>query len=157
MEQVTESPNSHSIAPSLGNNELSKTFYDHSHDKPSKISHIKNPKFLDNTLNPLNNRYIKKIWSHHINKNGRDNRHLIWEYYSDRNKHHIAETLLKTHYLNVSNVSIIYFSDPIEYEFLVTPEIATELKDYNRRFNEHKKLLYPKKIKIKKEKKKLSV
>jgi hypothetical protein len=117
-----------------------KSFYDHSViEKPNKLAHIKNTKFLDNTLNPLNMRYIKKIWVHKKNKLGNDNRHLAWEYYKDRNKNHIAQTLLKAHYANTNDVVIIYFNDPVQYRFTLTAEMITELKMHSRKFEEYKK------------------
>jgi hypothetical protein len=102
-------------------------------------------------------KYVKKIWSHKLNKLGNDNRHLIWEYYKDRNKNHVAGTILKAHYLNINNFTIIYFSDPVQYDIVLTSEIIEQLKEHAKGFNEfikaHKKPRKPRPEKIEKPKK----
>jgi hypothetical protein len=119
---------------------LQISFYDHTLERPSKLLHIKNQIMLDNTLNPLNKKYVKKIYAHKLNKLGNDNRRLIWEYYKDRKKHNIAKMLLKAHYLNMNDVTIIYFSDPVQYKISLAPEMINELKKYSRNIKEYREL-----------------
>ena len=134
-----------------------KPFFNHTEDiRPSKLKHIKNTIMLDNTINPLNNKYIKKIWVYKVTKLDRIKRDLFWEYFKDRKRHTIAETLLKAYYKNRKDTTIIYFDDPVQYDITITDEMATELKKVNRdhiAFIKSITPIKPKKIKIKKEKK----
>lgn len=83
------------------------------HDNlPSKIKHIKNSKFLDNTWDPVAQKYVKSIWLHKITKLNREKYDLIWQYYRNRHKNSVG-SVYKLHHER--RFKIIYFSDPIEH------------------------------------------
>lgn len=106
--------------------------------RPIKLSHIVNDVFLNNTINPLNGKYVRKIWAHKRTKLGRWKRDLIWEFFRDRKRKSVAETLRRTLYKNVPNVTVIYFGDYTKYNFNMTKEIADYLKTvkyYRHEFN----------------------
>jgi len=134
---------------------LYKPFYDHTEEiRPRKLTHIKNTLMLDNSLNPLNNKYVKKIWVYKTTKLDRIKRDLFWEYFKDRKKKDIAETLLYAFYKNRKEATIIYFDDPVQYDVTITDEIAEELKEISREFIAFKKANTPPKIKKEKKEKK---
>jgi len=135
-----------------------KPFFEHPMDiRPIRLKHIKNNLMLDNSFNPLNNKYVKKIWVYKTTKMDRIKRDMFWEYFRDRKRHNIPETLLKAYYKNRKDATIIYFDDPVQYEFTITDEIAEELKGYNRKIVAFKKEMAPPKIKKEKKEKKVKV
>lgn len=114
--------------------------YEHNMDiRPSKLKHIKNTFFLDNTFHPLFNKYVKKVWAYKKTKLDRTKRDLIWEYYRDRKRKPIANVLLETFYKNVRDVMIIYFDDPIQYSYTIDDEMAAELKKFKVNMNKKSK------------------
>ena len=103
------------------------------HDRenlPSKIKHIKNETILTNSWDPINEKYVKKVWAYKKTKLDRIKRDLIWEYYRHRNRTHVGEIIKKTFYKNVKNVTIIYFDDPIQHNFDLTQEMIDKVKKY---------------------------
>lgn len=96
------------------------------------LSHIKNPIILNNCLNPLNNKHVKKVWVYKQTKMDRTKRDLCWEYYKDRMKNDVASSLLEAYYRNRKSITIIYFDDPVQYDIDISDEMATMLKTYVR-------------------------
>lgn len=93
---------------------------------------FKNPIIINNSLNPLNGKHVKKIWVYKNTKMNREKRDLNWEFYSDRLKNNVTNTLLEAYYKNTKKVSIIYFNDPVEECFEITDEMASILKTVKR-------------------------
>jgi len=60
----------------------------------------------------------------------KEKRDQIWNYFRHRGKASITETLLKTYYKNVKDVTIIYFDDPVQYRFIITDEMVKQLRQY---------------------------
>ena len=113
---------------------------------PSKLKHIKNQLYLKNSWDPIKEKYVKRIWAHKLMKISKkkmikfvdsgktpvqkEKRDQIWTYFRHRGKASITETLLKTYYKNVKDVTIIYFDDPVQYRFVVTDEMVKQLREH---------------------------
>lgn len=95
---------------------------------PSRLKHIKNEKFLKYSLDPINIKYVKKVWAHKLTKLEREKRDMIWEYYRYRGKMPVCDALKKTYCLNIKDVTIIYFDDPVQYRFIITNEMFEKIK-----------------------------
>ena len=121
------------------------------HEKlPSKLKHIKNLKFLNNTYNPLTGKYVKDVWAFKRTKLDRIKRDLIWTYFRHRKNKLAAQSLRETYYKNIKTVMIIHFDDPTQVRFELTEHMVQILKHYCH----EKEIKKPKKNKDKKNKKK---
>ena len=103
--------------------------------RPLKLSHIKNNQMLNNCFDPIVNKYVKKVWAFKRTKLNRVKRDLIWEFFRNRKKQSFTETLRKTYYKNIKNVTVIYFDDPVEHNFDLTRDMIDAYKTvlYERR------------------------
>jgi hypothetical protein len=99
-------------------------------ERPSKLAHIKNKNIIQNSWDPINEKYVKKIWAHKKTKLDREKRDLIWEYYRHRNKWPVTEAFKKTYYKNVRDVVVIYFDDPVQHRFLLDLEMIDKIRKY---------------------------
>lgn len=97
-------------------------------DLPSKLRHIKNKTYLNNSLDPLTGKYVKIIWAYKQTKLDRTKRDMIWQYFRHRNRKSVGDALRESFYKNVINVTIIYFGDPIQHNFDLTREISYTYK-----------------------------
>lgn len=61
----------------------------------TKMDHIKNPVFIENSKDPFNGKFVKKIWLFKKTKLGRTKRDLIWIYMRHRGKLSVADVLKK--------------------------------------------------------------
>ncbi len=96
---------------------------------PSKLKHIKNKLILTNSFDYIKQKYVKKIWAHKKTKINRNKVDLIWEYYSHRRKQSVKDTIIKTYYKNVKDITIIYFSDSVQHRFIIDDNMVKQLKN----------------------------
>ena len=113
-------------------------------NEPAKIKHLKNPIFIKNCTDPINNYKVKSIWVHKIMKDtqfkkNREKWDLKWQYYRDRNRTSI-ETFYKQNKGKI--IKITYFGDPIQYEtYLKLNESDAKYDEIFSVYNEKTKLM----------------
>lgn len=99
-------------------------------ERPNKmLKNTKNKLYLDNTYDPINNMFVHKIFEWKITKIGRKKRHLVWQYYRDRNRLSVSEFYRNNFYRNKRNVSIIFYGKADIYTMVLEKEMADMLKD----------------------------
>lgn len=99
---------------------------------PSKLQQIKNPTILNNSLDPLTGKYVKRLWANKKTKLERWKRDMIWEYYRYRTRWPVTEALRETFYKNVPIVTIVYFNDPVEHRIELTKEMIDAYKSIKK-------------------------
>lgn len=99
---------------------------------PSKLKDIKNQVFLNNCYDPINKKYVKKVWAHKLTKLGREKRDLIWEYYKYRKRWSVTYRMKESFQKNVREVTLIYFDDPVQHRFTITQEHMNIMKAYDK-------------------------
>ena len=100
---------------------------------PSKLKDIKNQIFLNNCYDPINGKYVKKVWAHKLTKLKREKRDLIWEYYKYRKRWSVTYRMKESFQKNVKEVTLIYFDDPTPHRFTITREHMDIMKAYDRK------------------------
>lgn len=102
---------------------------------PSKLKGIKNQIFLNNCYDPINGKYVKKVWAHKLTKLKREKRDLIWEYYKYRKRWSVTYRMKESYQKNVREVTLVYFDDPTPHRFTITREHMDTMKAYDRAVN----------------------
>jgi hypothetical protein len=102
---------------------------------PSKLKGIKNQIFLNNCYDPINGKYVKKVWAHKLTKLKREKRDLIWEYYKYRKRWSVTYRMKESFQKNVREVTLVYFDDPTPHRFTITREHMDIMKAYDRAVN----------------------
>jgi hypothetical protein len=104
-------------------------------DIPSKLKNTNNQLFLNNAYDPINKKYVKKIWAYKLTKLKREKRDLIWEYFKYRGRWSTTFRMKGSYQKNVREVGITYFGDPKSYRFTLTKQHMDIMKDYEKLIN----------------------
>lgn len=84
------------------------------------MDNIKNKVFIENSLDPTNNKYVKKIFVKKVSKKtGNDIWYMEWEYFSNRGNYSVS-SVYKTHV--GKEVRVIYRGDSKIYNFVIPKE-----------------------------------
>lgn len=78
---------------------------------------IKNPIFLENSIDPSNDKFVKKIFIKKISrKTGKEIWYMAWEYYKNRGNKSVKEIYKNN---KGKEIKIIYRGDPVIHSFTI--------------------------------------
>lgn len=95
----------------------------------NSLKHIKNKTFLNNSLDPLSQKYVKEIWFYKKTKLGRIKKDLVWIYYRNRGTKSVYDTLKELINNNILKITIIYFDDCVQHTFDIDEEFKAKIKN----------------------------